>query len=91
MSETMNKETHVDDPYVVSVRCSRFEERKKCAREYERAQVAKGAYEGQRAVHCKHHVLYCHVILNSVWVLERIAKVGDSERKGIIRKVNGKG
>ena len=87
----MNKETHVDDPYVVSIRCSRFKERKKCAREYERAQVAKGEYEEQRAVHCKHHVLYCHAILNPVWVLERIAKVADAEIKCIIRNVNGKG
>ena len=36
------KQAHVDDPYVVSIRCSRFEERKKCACEHERAQVTKG-------------------------------------------------
>ena len=36
----INQNTHVNNSYVISVRCSRFEERKKCAREHERAQVA---------------------------------------------------
>ena len=40
--QDMDKEAYIDDPYVVSVRCSGFEERKNCARKYERAQVAKG-------------------------------------------------
>ena len=58
----ISQEAHVDDPYVVSVRCSRFEERKKCTREHERAQVADGKCKEQTAIDYKtsHTLLPCY-------------------------------
>ena len=49
----LNQNTHVNNSYVVSVRCSRFEERNKCASEHERAQVAEVDVRKRRVIDCK--------------------------------------
>ena len=80
------EQAHVDDSYVVSVRCSRFEQRKKCACEDERAQVAKGERKKVLRTVCKYHILYCHVILDAILVHGGISKVGDSNIESMISR-----